>query len=299
MSEAQNKLSQLSEATEDLLFFTMEPRFADLIETANRQYHVDGGPEAIGRQFENFLLYEFRQDGVRFIDRYIEEKCLYADWFEAMIDSFFSGFEVVRYSGHTFVKEIFTKRDFPLLNPELLEDAAFVVGRIFEFGEGFMLEDRFEAFPKSYLEPFRHGMLEKFSAEPGKGSLEIYIKNHALLMMRYLDIIETVEEEEVEEEDYVVHQSTYLHQSFDQIKAILLALKECELSLEEPDDLVFQVVQNETIHAELVLMKTKVVLECVDNATLQQAKSWLVKVLGTHIIHFSDEVLTIDDLLGK
>lgn len=300
MKEAQTKLNQMHDATEALLFFSMEPRFKPLIDEADRFYHKDQGPSAISGQFENYLLYEFSFEGIKIIDRYIQEGLQYSEWFKDLLDSLFSGFEVIRYDGHTFLKEIFTKKDYEIVNFEILNEADFVIGRVFEFKDGYLLENNFEIYPKAYLEPFRRGILEKFTSLNGKTPMDVSVKNNALLLMRYMDIIESVvETSEIEDEDYVVHQATYLHQSYQKIKSILLESDACELSLDEPNDQIFQIIQSDSIIAELVLTKDKIHLECNDAQALLDSKKWLTSLFKSDLVHFSDEILSVDDLLSR
>lgn len=290
---------QWNEAIEDLLFFCMDPRFSKWIQEADRQYHLGSESETHGAQFENFLLYEFSADGLDFITRYKNEPGAYAHWFSAIRHHYFSGFEVMRYDNHLFLKDLFTKQDLKLLNPELIENAECVVGRVFEFSEGWVLDPDFEVYTKEAMAAFRKAILERYATEGGSEPLDRFIYKRAWMLMRYLDIVESVLEEEVlEEEDYVVHQATYVHQDLAAVRKVLEEAPECEKSLDEPEDLIYKVVTDDEIIAEVVLMKNTLVLECTDAPHLVQAKIWLTGLLGDRVVHVADEVLTLDDLLN-
>ena len=51
------------------------------------------------------------------------------------------------------------------------------------------------------------------------------------------------------------------------------------------------------ILAEILVMKNKVILECVDEEALAHSKSWFESLSGERAVHFSDEVLSLEDVL--
>jgi len=286
------------EATEALLFFSMEPQFAEIIVQADKAYRGEDDQDPHADQFESYLLYDYRVDGLSFADRYAAADRPYSEFFKAVAHNYFSGFEVMRHGAHVFLKDVFTKRDFKLLNPEVLEGESFLVGRAIGFADGYILAPDFELYTKETMEAFKRAILERHAAERQNEALESFIEHNALLMMRYLDILETImEAEQSEEETYLVHQSTYLHQNSVKIREVLEASPNCEITLDEPEDLIFRLMHEGDIMAEIVLMKNKVVLECVEETALSQSRKWFEAQLGELIVHFADEVLTLDDLL--
>lgn len=286
------------EATEALLFFSMEPQFAQIIAKADKAYRAEDDPQAHADQFENYLLYDYKVDGQSFAALFAAADRPYSDFFKAVNHYYFSGFEVMRHDAHVFLKDVFTKRDFVLLNPEVLEGESFLVGRVFGFADGYVLAPDFEIYAKETMEAFKRAILERHATERQNEALETFIERNALLMMRYLDVLETImEAEQSDEETYLVHQSTYLHQNTEKIKEALQASPDCELALDEPEDLIFRLMYEGDIIAEIVLMKNKAVLECVEETALSQSRKWFEALLGDLVVHFADEVLTLDDLL--
>lgn len=286
------------EATEDLLFFSMEPRFAQIIEQADLTYRGEETAEVHPALFEDYLLYVYKHQGLSFADRYSQEARMFSDFFKAAERSYFSGFEVMRHGDHVFLKELFTKRDYALLNPETLEGVDFLAGRIFFFENGHVLAPNFESYQKESMEAFKRAILERHAEERASEDLGEFLSKNALLMMRYLDILDTILEEALtEEEAFFVHQATYLHQSLEDIKVVLDAAAECEIALDEPEDLIYRLMHEGDILSEIVLMKNKVVLECVEAEALTAAKRWFETLLGSRAVHFADEVLSMEDLL--
>lgn len=296
--------SLLRDATEDLLFYSMEPQFAAAVEAADRAYLGETaqgrGDDAQAGWFEEYLLFEFRWQGRRLAEHYSEDHRTFSPLFKSVKRHYFSGFELMGQEGHYFLKDLFTKEDFKLLNGEDLglQGSCFLTGRLFAFKEGWALSPDFEIYPRETMEAFRRAILERYNAEGREMSLGQYLENHALLMMRYLDIVETILSEEAEEEAaYVVHQATYLHQHPEKVSAILSVAKDCESALEDPEDQIFRVLGHGEILAEILVMKQKAILECVDEQTLMKVKAWFENLMGELVVHFSDEVLSLDDLL--
>ena len=286
------------EATEDLLFFSMEPRFAQIIGQADHSYRGEESAEVHPGLFEDYLLYEYRHNGLTFADLYSREDRPYSAFFEAIVQSYFCGFEVMRYENHVFLKDVFTKRDFSLFNPEAVEGVNFLVGRLIVFDGGHLLAPNFESCPKESMEAFKRAILERHTQEHATEGLEAFLSKNAHLMMRYLDILDTILEETYsEEETLFVHQATYLHQSLEGIKTTLDAARDCEQTLDEPEDLIYKLMAGGDILSEIVLMKNKVVLECVTEEALTAAKGWFEALLGERIVHFADEVLSMEALL--
>ena len=286
------------EATEDLLFFSMEARFAQIIVQADQSYRGEETAEVHPGLFEDYLLYEYRHNGLTFADLYRREARTYSAFFEAAGRSYFCGFEVIRYENHVFLKDIFTKRDFSLLNPEAVEGVNFLMGRLIVFDGGHILAPNFESCPKESMEAFKRAILERHIQEHPNEDLEDFLSKNALLMMRYLDILDTILEEAYsEEETLFVHQATYLHQSLEGVKAALDAASDCEQTLDEPEDLIYKLIDGGDILSEIVLMKNKVVLECITAESLTASKVWFEALLGERIVHFADEVLSMEDLL--
>lgn len=298
MHSETNIWQEWREATEDLLFFSMESRFARIIGQADQSYRGEETAEVHPGLFEDYLLYEYRHNGLTFADMYRREARAYSAFFEAVRQSYFCGFEVIRYENHVFLKDIFTKRDFSLLNPEAVEGVNFLVGRLIVFDGGHILSPNFESCPKESMEAFKRAILERHAHERPTEDLEDFLSKNALLMMRYLDILDTILEEAYSEaETLFVHQATYLHQSLEGIKAALDAASDCEQTLDEPEDLIYKLIDGGDILSEIVLMKNKVVLECITAEALIAAKGWFEALLGERIVHFADEVLSMEDLL--
>ena len=200
------------------------------------------------------------------------------------------------------IKDLFTKSDYQL--DEALDASSVMLARIYEFNGKHVLVEEPEFMSDEYKTLLVKGMLEKYNEYCSLFApiqMDKFVKEHSLILYRFLNIIDnTATEYKLDDEDFVVHQSTYIIKNMSDANGILKNNENFTLSLDDEAGSVFKLVSGEhkDVIAEIVLADNRLEIECTTAEALEYSKGMIAGILGENATHLRDEVLNIDDLIG-
>lgn len=304
------KWIQIEEALDALLLESSLIKDETELAKAKSAYEkgIDGRAE--GLFFTDYLLFDYKADDKSLFDQAAQE-ARYPGIDQTLLHRF-SVFEVVQYPNSLGLKDIFTKEDFKVVNGETLMVADLMVGRLLISGsEAFLLENAL-VFPNSYKEALIKGMMEKYNDFVISGkqrSLDEFLKTQPEVLMKYIEILNEVEEETFDsEDDFLVYQSIFLVGDPVALKHQIMKEPGFETSLDESGFMVVKLYADEAgdftgepedlLIAEIVIDGNRVEIECLDELRLNMAKEKMKQCFGDAIAHFKDEVVSMDDLIN-
>lgn len=304
------KWIQIEEMLDALLLDSDLIKNETALMTAKAEYEKGIEGRAEGLFFTDYILFDYKSSDESLFQN--AKKNENYPLIEPALDHRFSVFEVVQYPNGIGLKDIFTREDFKVLNSETFEVGDLMAGRLLLQGsEAFLLGNAL-VFPNGYREAIVKGMMEKYNDFVTGGnqrSLDEFIKAQPEVLMKYIEILNEVEEESLEvEDDFMVYQSTFLVGDPVALKNKILNEPGFETSLDESGFMVVKLYADDAgdlsedhedqLIAEIVIDGNRIEIECLDEFRLNMAKEKMKLSFGDAIAHFKDEVLSMDDLLS-
>lgn len=298
--------ARLEELVDKLLFWALEDERRDLVKHATDVF-LKGSENGHDMQgFNDWFVHDYvNEEGQSLSDLYMKDHDVDEQDrknLNIISNSVYSAFERLPIKDKMVVKDIFTKSDHTL--QETFDIAGVVVGRIYKIDGKYYMADHKEFMPDDYKTLLVKGMLEKYNEYCSLFApiqMDDFVKKHSLVLYRFLSIIDkTATEHALDEEDYLVHQSTYVVKSQDEAHKTLKVNEKFILSLDDKAGAVFKLVSGEhdNVIAEIVLADDRLEIECTTADALDYSKEITEQVLGENVAHLRDEVLNIDDLIG-
>ncbi len=294
----------IQEQMDQILFDVMSIENEDFVESAKAAYEQGIEERAEGLFFSAFLSYHFKDaSGKTLYEKHLEKHP--ESPLHLVTNYRFSVYEVRNYPAGMGIKDVFTKTDFLIKDQEDLVEGDIMVARIVSLGNDHFLSEDLMIFPHSYKETFVKGIMEKYNeycTMNGLTDLEVFIKTQPLVLMKFVEILNEVEQESYEaEDDYLVYQSIYLIGDQAAAKNILLTSKEFDVTMDESGFVVARLyadkgTEDENLVAELILDGNRIEIEALDKFRQNMAKEKIKEVFGEVVVHFQDEVLSMDDL---
>lgn len=294
----------IQEQMDQILFDVMSIENEDFVESAKAAYEQGIEDRAEGLFFSAFLSYHFKDpSGKTLFEKHLEKHP--ESPLHLVTDYRFSVYEVRNYPAGVGIKDVFTKTDYLIKDQEELVEGDILIARIVSLGNDHFLSEDFMIFPHSYKDTFVKGIMEKYNEYctiNGLTDLEEFIKTQPLVLMKFVEILNEVEQESYEsEEDYLVYQSIYLVGDPVAAKSLLLNAKEFDVTMDESGFVVARLyadkgTEDENLVAELVLDGNRIEVEALDEFRQNMAKETMKHVFGEVAVHYQDEVVSMDDL---
>lgn len=295
---------KIQEDLNDILFEVMQIENNTFVEEAKNIYELGIENAVEGLFFSQYLSFNHldSQDKTLF-DRYIEKHPESA--LNLVTDLRFSIYEVKKYPAGMGLKDLYTKQDFLLKGEEELLEGDIVAALLVSIGTDHFINEGYMLFPNQYKDTFMKGIMEKyneFCRSKGALDLETFIKEQPLVIMKFVEILNNVEQDAYEaEEDYLVYQTVFLVGDLSKAKEIIREDKDFEITLDESGFLVTRLfmdkgTEDENLIAEIVLDGNRVEIEALDEFRQNMAKAKIETLLGSLAVHFKDEVVSMDDL---
>jgi hypothetical protein len=295
----------VQENMDQILFDAMSIEHEAFVIKAKEAYEFGIEGRAEGLFFSAYLTYHFTDDsGKTLLQKHLEKNP--ESPLNMIEESRFSVYEVRNYPAGVGLKDIFTRADFLLKSDEEMEEGDILVARLFKIGTDYFINDDYMIFPNTYKDAFVKGFMEKYneySRMNGIVDLEYFIKNQPLVLMKFVEILNGVEQESYEaEEDYTVYQTIYLVADTNAARNLLASDEAFDITLEESGFFVASLysdkgTEDENLIAELILDGNRIEIEALDTFKQNLAKEKIGTLLGEIAVHFKDEVLSMDDLL--
>lgn len=304
------KWIQIEEALDALLLESSLIKDEAELATAKAAYEKGVEGRAEGLFFTDYLIFDYKVNDVSLFEQAVQQQSY--PGLDQSLRHRFSVFEVVQYPNSLGLKDIFTKADYKVVNGETLMVGDLMVGRLLISGsEAFLLENAL-VFPNSYKEALVKGMMEKYNDFVISGqqrSLDEFLIAQPEVLMKYIEILNEVEEESFDaEDDFMVYQSIFLVGDPVALKHQIMQEPGFETSLDESGFMVVKLYADESgdftgepedlLIAEIVIDGNRVEIECLDEFRLNMAKEKMKQCFGDAIAHFKDEVVSMDDLIN-
>lgn len=304
------KWIQIEEALDALLLESSLIKDEAELATAKAAYEKGVEGRAEGLFFTDYLVFDYKVNDVSLFEQAVQQQSY--PGLDQSLRHRFSVFEVVQYPNSLGLKDIFTKTDYKVVNGETLMVGDLMVGRLLISGsEAFLLENAL-VFPNSYKEALVKGMMEKYNDFVINGqqrSLDEFLIAQPEVLMKYIEILNEVEEESFDaEDDFMVYQSIFLVGDPVALKHQIMQEPGFETSLDESGFMVVKLYADESgdftgepedlLIAEIVIDGNRVEIECLDEFRLNMAKEKMKQCFGDAIAHFKDEVVSMDDLIN-
>lgn len=296
----------LQDTVDKLLFWAMEEGQKSLVEHATTVFMkgAESDMEMLG--FNDWFVHDYRtDDGKGIADLYKKAHDVSEDelkLLESISNSVYSAFERMPIKDKMVVKDLFTKADYQL--SDAFEAASVMLMRVYSMNGSHVILDQPEFLTEEYKTLLVKGMLEKYNEYCrlfAPMQMDAFVKQHSLVLYRFLNIIDTTASEyALDDQDYVVHQSTYIIKNMVKAHENMKINEKFILSLDDEAGAVFKLVsgEHEDVIAEIVLADDRLEIECTTAEALEYSKEVIEEILGDMVAHLRDEILNIDDLIG-
>jgi len=256
------------------------------------QTHGDKG-------FNDWIIHDYRfEDKYELIDLYRKNKNIDEDLYKSFKNSKVSFFTVVKTEKNFILKDMFDKTDYVIGNIELLDETVIIFARLYPYGDKYYFVDEMTMFDGSYKEHLLKGIMSKFNESKSlTGYLEIkeFIRNNSILLYIFCNVIDDIIDNEDEEETYDIHEAVYAVKDRIMVDEVLRnSDKIAALVLEEG---IYQIFEDELILGEIVDLKNKLEIDFRGMKALEEGKELIDRIFGDSLVHISDQIITIDDLL--
>lgn len=307
------KQDELIKLLDELLYFGSSKKFKTEIETASELFSKSDDKELqlstdIG--FTDWYMHDYKFSNQFFlVDFFRKEKNLTSDQKEllnSIENSVLSIFEIQGEEGNYFIKDIFTKKDYQLMNQDFLvftniedlhlmriypcEDLKFIALESTVVGSNFK-----DVLVKTLLEHYN-----QYSRLAGATELEDFVNNNPLVIFKIAHILEELEFETILEDEYKVYQSVYIYKDIKEVLAVLNSNSRFECSLNEDDCFVYKFmdIKDKNIEvSEIVLCDNRLEAECLNPVDLEEVKKEIEIILKDIVVYVGDEVVDFEDLL--
>ncbi|MCK5763364.1 MAG: hypothetical protein KAH05_04525 [Clostridiales bacterium] len=284
-----------------LLNFLSDESLKEDMEKAYKKYVSDKQiSEAHGdKGFNDWIIHDYRfQDKYELIDLYKENSHVDENLYKSFRNSKISFFTVVKTENNFILKDLFDKTDYVIGNIELLDETGIIFARIYPYNNNYYFVDEMTIFNGSFKEYLLKGIMSKFAeAKNSIGYLEIneFIRNNSILLYIFSNIIDDTIGIESEEESYDIHEAVYAVKDRIKVDEVLRnSEKIMILALEEG---IYQIVEDKLTLGEIVDLKNKLEIDFRGIDALNEGKELINKIFGDSLVHLSDKIITIDDLL--
>lgn len=302
---------KLQELSDKVLFFAMRSEYKDIVTKATKQFTSTRNEESIyGSEFglNQWLIHDYKwdDDDTSFAQLYKETTAL-SDEEKQMIEmitkSRLSIFQIQKSVKVPYIKDILTRKDYSIINPESLElfdETSIHLFRAYPFQGSWIIISEGGVLDKTFLESLYKALMDKYVEHTkihGPSDLETFVYGNPLLVYKLVEIVEDIESLEMgNDEYYVVYQSAYVYLDKNQIVKMMENLPNIELAIEEDGVFVYRLFEGQQL-AEVILTENKMEVECNTELERKRTKELLQNHFGDLITHVKDEVLDMDQLL--
>ncbi len=295
-----NIIDEILQVKVKLLNFLSDESIEDDMKKAYKYYVSDrqiSGTHS-DKGFNDWVIHDYRFKGkYELIDLYKENNIIDDDVYKSFKNSKISFFNVLKTENNFILKDLFDKTDFAIGNIELLDETGIIFARIYPYNNQYYFVDEMTIFDGSFKEYLLKGIMSKFAEAKnliGYLAIDEFIKSNSILLYVFSNVIDdTIDTED--EEDYDIHEAIYAVK--DRIK-VDEALRNSEnimiLALEEG---IYQIVEDKLILGEIIDLKNKLEIDFRGVEALDEGKKLVDKIFGDSLVHLSDQIITIDDLL--
>jgi len=296
---------KIEKILDELLLLTSEEKYSDEIKKAHNIY-MKGMPEGtIELGFNNWLILDYKfGNNSSFIKEYRKKNDLDDEALlilKALQNSTFSVFSVIETEKRRFLKDIFTKKDYKIINEEKI-DRDPIISRLIKFEKHYVIVDIIEKWAESSEKGIQQAILKKYNEVYSKNkSLTIgnFIQKNSIVIYKYLMIYKDVEIKSVfEDEEYYVHQSKYKILDVDRFMSQIHEIGDFIFQTDEFENEIFELYDDNVLLAEIEVINNVFNVECRNKEDLDQSNLKLKTLLSDVVLKLKDEVLNIEDLIS-
>ncbi|WP_129596064.1 hypothetical protein [Anaerophilus nitritogenes] len=297
---------------EKALKFLIECKLEEDIQRAKQEFDelctAIQNDENMFVDFNEWLVYDYEErTGKKLIEKYYEQ---HKDditkeekiFIQKRIDSYLSIYELKESKGNKGkFEDLFTKKYeyIDLQNIEDLQIKDLVLARVIKIS-GNVYFYRPVYIPPIFKKSIERNIVIKYNEYKEKtpyANWGNFLKNNTILLQEYLGVITQVLDQKEDEEEYKIWQSTYLIKDEKKIIQKLKNNEMIQLDFEERDYVIFKLLDENELLAEISIQKNKIEVECNSKEECLKSKKIIEDILKQEIKYYKDEVLELDDLL--
>ncbi|MEA3422367.1 MAG: hypothetical protein U9Q80_00925 [Bacillota bacterium] len=249
--------------------------------------------------FNDWVIHDYRFNGkYELIDLYKKNNHVDDNLYKSFKNSKISFFSVLKTEKSFILKDIFDKTDYVIGNIELLDETGIIFSRIYPYNNNYYFVDEMTIFDGSFKEYLLKGIMSKFvEAKNLIGYLEIneFISNNSMLLYVFSNIIDDTIGIESEEESYDIHEAVYVVK--DRVKVDEVLKNSDKIGILALEEGIYRIIEDKLILGEIVDLKNKLEFDFRGVEALNEGKELIDDVFGDSLVHLSDQIITIDDLL--
>lgn len=296
---------KIEEILDELLLLTSDKEYSNEIKKAYHLY-MKGMPDGtIELGFNDWLIFDYKfENNSSFIKEYysknkVDEETL--SILKSLENSKLSVFEVIETDQRKFLKDIFTREDYKILNQKRI-DRNPIIARIIELNKDYIIVDTIEKWAESSGKGIKQAIMKKYNdiySENRNLTIGDFIHNNSIIIYKYLMIYKDVEVKSVfEDEEYHVYQSKYKilerKDFYDKINNI----SDFIFQTDEFKNEIYELYDEDVLLAEIEIINQNFNVECRSQEDLDQANKKIEAILSDVVLKLKDEVLNIEDLIS-
>lgn len=293
---------EVNELVENLLLFTKNDLYKNQLNKANELFNEGLEDKIIDLGFNEWFVYDYKFDNSScLIDEYIKSQSLSdhkKSLLKAMKDSFVSVFNVGEVNDKLFLKDTFTKTDYPLKNKSI--NYKNVVARVMEFENENYVIDILDNWDKD-IDSIKKAILKKYNeyASISKNvSISEFVKNNSLIIYKYLILYRESKDKLVfKDQEFYVHQGIYAIVDKNKFNTKLRNDKNIKFLSDEYDGKIYELILDEVVLSEILIKDKTIEIECKSENDLQKANLYFEQKYENSLKKMKDEVLNIEQLL--
>ncbi|MGM0378964.1 MAG: hypothetical protein ACQEQE_04405 [Bacillota bacterium] len=293
---------EVNELIENLLLFTKNDLYKNQLNKANKLFNKGLEDKIIDLGFNEWFVYDYKFDNSScIIDEYIKSKNLSdhkKDILEAMKNSFVSVFNVGEVNNQLFLKDIFTKTDYPLKNKSL--NHKNVVARVMKLNNENYVIDVLDKWDKD-IDSIKKAILKKYNEYAGINknvSISEFIKNNSLIIYKYLILYRESKDKLVfKDQEFYVHQGIYAIVDKKGFKTKLENDEKIKFLSDEYEGDIYELILEEIVLSEILVKDKTIEIECKNKEDLKKANLYFEQNYKNSLKKIKDEVLNIEQLL--
>lgn len=289
---------QMEELYEDILAYAISKAFVQEIESA-KAFFVKEEDESDFVGFDEWYVFHYvlKKQNTTVVSAY---KRAFPEKDIAAIDlSYRSIFEVTQKSEKTYLKDIFTGRDLEVVSPIQTTDALVSV-RVVPLAEGYVILGEvhyIEAVYKDVVKKYMFDQYNQYAIEKGAVTFESFLQDQGHLIFKLLLIADALYETTHEEEGLELYQTTYAYNlPVDDLLEVLMTL-DFTLVPDDEDPLLYRVVIDNEIYAEIEIEPRIFQVLCNNAHHLSKMNTLIKSILNDKIVFLKTETHTIESLI--
>ncbi|MBN2261160.1 MAG: hypothetical protein JW702_11475 [Clostridiales bacterium] len=264
--------------------FTLEGQISDLV-------GVNG--------FNDWIIHDYLfENKYNLIDIYKANHSIDEDLYNVFNNSKISYFVVVKTASGFILKDIFDKSDYSILNDELLDETGIIFARIYKNGNQYYYVDEMTVFHGGYKDHLIKGIMGKFNESKdliGYLNIDEFIDRNSFLLYAFANIVDELVNAADEVENYDIYEAVYIIENRSSVDKVLKGSE--GIRIIAADEGIYQLIDDGVVLGEIIDLKSKLEFDFITAEALERGKVIIEILFENTLIHLTDQVVVVEDLL--